>query len=355
MSSSPKALSENETPRARCFAPHAEWRTHVRTWMAWPGNPETFLGSLTEARAAYARVANTISEFEPVVMVVQSGKEDAARRLLSGAIEIVDWPIDDAWMRDTAPSFVVSNGGQLVGVDWQFNDYGNKDGRNPEGYGNDAALAERILAYLGIERYSAPLVCEGGALVGDGEGTLITTESVVLNPNRNPGLSHAEAETVFRDYLATEKTVWLGEGLADDDTDGHADNLVAFTAPGVVLALAETDSSDSNFAVLADLRRRLAEASDAHGRAFEIASVPQPHVRYNGNLRLALSYVNFCLVNGGVLVPAFDDPRHDANAWAIIAEQFPGRRAISLPALAIVCGGGSLHCITHEEPDPCAD
>ncbi len=338
------------TPAGEGFAPRAEWAAHARTWMAWPWHPETFVGTVADAQAAYARVANAISEFEPVAMVVRPGHEKRARRLLSTAVELLVWPLDDAWMRDIAPSFVVNGEGRLAGVDWAFNDYGNKDGRNIEGYGNDAATAGRILAHLGCKRFQAPLVCEGGTLVTDGEGTLITTERVVLNANRNPGVSRERVEAIFRDYLAIERTVWLGEGLADDDTDGHADNLVAFAAPGVVLALAESDSSDINHAPLADMHRRLAETRDARGRALEIIPVPQPRARYKGALRLALSYVNFCLVNGCVLVPAYDDPKRDADAQAIVAEAFPGRRALSLPALAVMNGGGSLHCITHEEP-----
>ncbi|MGH8162570.1 MAG: agmatine deiminase family protein [Gammaproteobacteria bacterium] len=338
------------TPRLEGFAPRAEWTAHARTWMAWPWHPETFVGTVADAQSGYARVANAISEFEPAAMVVRPGHEKIARRLLSAAIEILVWPLDDAWMRDIAPGFVVDDEGRLAGVDWEFNDYGNKDGRNLEGYGNDAAMAGRILEHLDCERFQAPLVCEGGALVTDGEGMVITTESAVLNPNRNPGSSREDAEAVFRDYLAIERTLWLDEGLTDDDTDGHADNLVAFAGPGVVLALTEADTSDINHAPLADVHRRLAEGCDARGRALEIIPVPQPRARYKDALRLALSYVNFCLVNGGVLVPAYDDPKRDANARAIIAEAFPGRKALSLPAFAIMSGGGSLHCITHEEP-----
>ncbi len=340
--------------RAAGFAPRGEWQAHARTWMAWPWHPETFVGTVAEAQSAYARVANAITEFEPVAMVVRPDQETIARRLLSRAVEILAWPVDDAWMRDIAPNFVVDAQGRMAGVDWEFNDYGNKDGRNLEGYGEDAVTAERILAHLGIERYAAPLVCEGGTLVLDGEGTLLTNESVVLNPNRNPDLTREAAEAVFRDYLAVEQTVWFADGLADDDTDGHTDNLVAFAAPGVVLALSEDDSGDANYAALEDTHQRLADARDAHGRAFVVIPVPQPRARYKGELRLALSYVNFCLVNGGVLVPAFDDPKRDDYARALIAEQFPGRKALSLPSLAVISGGGSLHCITHEEPDPCA-
>ncbi|MDN5864404.1 MAG: agmatine deiminase family protein [Gammaproteobacteria bacterium] len=328
---------------------------HRRTWMAWPAHPDTFARSVAEAQAAYARVANALCEFEPVAMVVGPDHEGVARRSLASGIDIHVWPLDDAWMRDIAPSFVLDSGGRMAGVDWRFNDYGNKDGRNVEGYANDAAMAARILEHLDCECFPAPLVCEGGALVGDGEGTLVTTESVVLNANRNPSATSAEVEAIFQDHLAVNKTIWLTRGLAGDDTDGHADNLAAFAAPGVVLALSEHDPHDDNHAALADLHRRLGDARDARGRLLQIIPVPQPRARVRDGRRLALSYVNFCLVNGGVLVPAYDDPKRDANARAIIAEAFRGRKALSLPSLAIAAGGGSLHCITHEEPDPCAN
>ena len=338
------------TPREAGFRPRPEWATHARTWIAWPAHPETFVGSVAEAQQAFARVANTLAEFEPVSMVLAPDQEKIARRLLSSDIERLPWGIDDAWMRDIAPSFLVNAAGEVAGTNWTFNDYGNKDGRNLEGYGEDAATAERILRHRGMRRFACDLVCEGGTLVCDGDGTLITNASVVLNANRNPKMTREEADAIFRDYLNVEKVIWFEDGLADDDTDGHTDNLAAFSGPGRVLLLEEDDPGDSNFAVLAAARQVLEQASDARGRGFEILPVPQPRARYKGELRYALSYVNFCLANGAVLIPAFDDPGRDASARDIIAEQFPGRKAVSLPSLAIIAGGGSLHCITHEEP-----
>lgn len=342
------------TPREAGFGPRAEWMTHACTWMAWPAHPETFVGAVPEAQAAFARVANTLAEFEPVSMVLGPTQETTAQRLLSGEIELLPWGIDDAWMRDIAPSFVVNAQGEVAGTDWVFNDYGNKDERNLEGYGQDAATAERILNHRGLRRFACDLVCEGGTLVCDGDGTLITNASVVLNPNRNPNLSRADAETLLREYLNVERVIWFEDGLRDDDTDGHTDNLAAFAAPGRVLLLTETDPADSNYAALHAAREVLEQSTDAHGQPFEIVDLPQPRERRKGELRYALSYANFCLANGAVLVPAFDDPRRDADARAIVAEQFPGRKAISLPSIAIIAGGGSLHCITHEEPAPCA-
>lgn len=346
--------SPASTPRAAGFAPRPEWAKHARTWMAWPAHPETFVGSVREAQQAFARVANTLAEFEPVSMVLGPGQEAVARRLLSSGIEQLPWGIDDAWMRDIAPSFLVNADGEVAGTDWAFNDYGNKDGRNIEGYGQDAATAARILRHRGMRRFACGLVCEGGTLVCDGDGTLITNASVVLNPNRNPGLSRAVAEALLRDHLNVERVIWFEDGLRDDDTDGHTDNLAAFAGPARVLLLSEDDPGDSNHAALLAARRVLEQSTDAHGRPFEIIDLPQPRERHKGELRYALSYANFCLANGAVLVPAFDDSQRDDYARGVIAEQFPGRKAISLPSIAIIAGGGSLHCITHEEPAPCA-
>lgn len=338
------------TPRQAGFRPRPEWAPHARTWMAWPAHPETFVGTVKEAQQAFARVANTLAEFEPVAMVLGPEQETAARRLLSGEIELLPWGIDDAWMRDIAPSFLVNEAGEVAGTDWVYNDYGNKDGRNLEGYGQDAATAERILRHRGMRRFACELVCEGGTLVCDGDGTLITNASVVLNPNRNPHLAREDAESLLREYLNVERVIWFEDGLQDDDTDGHTDNLAAFAAPGRVLLLGESDPGDSNYPALRAARRALEQAVDARGRRFEIIELPQPRERRKGALRYALSYANFCLANGAVLVPAFDDPRRDAYARELIAEQFPGRKALSLPSIAIIAGGGSLHCITHEEP-----
>ncbi len=331
----------------------AAWEPHARTWMAWPGHPDTFAGIVDEARAAYAAVANRLSEFEPVVMVVAPGQEKSARRRLSSAIERLIWPLNDAWMRDIAPSFIHAPGGVLVGVDWGFNDYGDKDGRGETGYGDDARIAGRILSHLGLERIAAPIICEGGALVGDGTGTLVTTRSVILNPNRNPRLDPAHAEALFQELLGIRKTIWLPAGLRNDDTDGHADNLVAFVAPGRVLVLSEDNPSDGNYPVLRECAHRIEAELDAAQRHLELVRLPQPRPRHGNGLRLALSYVNYYLGNEVVLVPGYGDLRRDADARAIIAEQFPRRRALTLPALAIAAGGGGLHCITHEEPLPC--
>lgn len=331
----------------------AVWEPHARTWLAWPAHPDTFAGILDAAQAAYAAVANRLSEFEPVVMVVAPEQEKSAQKRLSSAIERPIWPLNDAWMRDIAPSFIRTAGGGLAGVDWGFNDYGDKDGRGAAGYGDDAQIARRILAHLGLERIAAPILCEGGALVGDGAGTLVTTRSVVLNPNRNPRLNPAHAEALFKKLLGIRKTIWLSAGLQDDDTDGHADNLVAFVAPGRVLVLSENNPTDGNYPVLRECARRLETALDAAGRHLELVRLPQPRPRHGSGLRLVLSYVNYYLGNEVVLVPGYADPRHDADARAIIAEQFPGRRALTLPVLAIAAGGGGLHCIAHEEPLPC--
>ncbi len=354
MSASEPDPGHSATPREAGFSPRPEWAPHARTWMAWPAHPETFVGTVKEAQEAFARVANTLAEFEPVSMVLSPRQEAVARRLLSSEIEQLPWGIDDAWMRDIAPSFLVNAEGEVAGTDWVFNDYGNKDGRNIEGYGQDAATAERILRHRGMRRFACELVCEGGTLVCDGDGTLITNASVVLNPNRNPGLSRGDAEALLRDYLNVECVIWFENGLRDDDTDGHTDNLAAFAGPGRVLLLSEDDPGDSNHAALLAARRVLEQSTDAHGRPFEIIDLPQPRERHKGALRYALSYANFCLANGAVLVPAFDDPARDDYARDLIAEQFPGRKAISLPSIAIIAGGGSLHCITHEEPAPCA-
>jgi agmatine deiminase len=201
-----------------------------------------------------------------------------------------------------------------------------------------------------MRRYEAPFVLEGGAIHTDGEGTLLTTESVLLNANRNPGIGRADMEELLAAYLGIRKVIWLGEGLKDDDTDGHVDNLACFARPGVVLALSSSDPADANHGPLQDNLARLRAATDAQGRSFEVVEIEQPRPRYlPDGRRIAASYINFYVANGAVIMPAFEDPQ-DARACEAVTRAFPGREIVQVPAVDIVCGGGGIHCITQQQP-----
>lgn len=329
------------------------WALHKRCWIAWPSNQDTFHGILPEAQEAYAHFANSLSEFELVTMVVDPEQMEIAKRRLSEQIEIISWPLNDAWMRDIAPTFVLEERDHLVAVDWGFNDYGDKDGRGVSGYSKDAAIARRIADRLSLELVTPPLVCEGGALVTDGEGTVITTESVLCNPNRNPGVTKETAETILRDALGVTRIIWLPTGLVDDDTDGHADNLVAFINRSHAFVMTERDRSDTNFPILRCALQILRGSRDALGQSLELIELPQPPPHYRNHRRLSLSYANFYISNGAIWVPQYGHVKSDSNAKAIIKEHASDRIVKGVPSLAIANGGGSLHCITHEEPLLC--
>ncbi|MBI3512626.1 MAG: agmatine deiminase family protein [Proteobacteria bacterium] len=323
----------------------AEWAPHTRCWMAWPCRAELWRGRITAARAAYAEVAKAIARFEPVTMVVRLGDAAGARDALGSRIPLLELPLSDSWMRDTGPTFLINKQGALAGAAWQFNGWGGKY----RDYGDDARLATRLLVHLGLPCFPAPFVLEGGAIHVDGEGTALVTEQCLMNPNRNPALKRADVEAHLQDWLGVKTVIWLGQGLIDDETDGHVDNLACFARPGVVLALSEDDYLEPNFPALSDNLERLRKAKDAQGRDLTVIAIPQPAAREADGKRMALSYINFYRANGGLVVPRFEDSR-DAVAQAAFAQVFPELKIASVAALDIVRGGGGIHCITQQQP-----
>jgi agmatine deiminase len=313
--------------------------------MAWPHEGETFL-DLPAARSAFAEVARVIARFEPVVMIADPEDAREARRLCGDSIRIEALAIEDAWTRDAGPTYLVNGRGGLGGVDWPFNGYGKY-----EPYELDAGVAGWMLEQSHATRFEAPIILEGGAIHTDGEGTLLTTESVVLNPNRNPGLTTAEADEIFRAYLGVEQVIWLDKALEFDTTDGHVDNLACFARPGVVAVLAEADPSDPHYEPLRETRRRLELSKDASGRALEIVEFQQPARQQVRGERVPMSYVNHYIANGGIILPVFGDPA-DAGAVEAATRLYPEREVATVPGLEIVKAGGCIHCITQQEPAP---
>jgi agmatine deiminase len=338
----------DRTPADDGFFMPAEWAPHERCWMAWPCRDSLWGEGLAAARAAYAAVAKAISAFEPVTMLANAEELEEAGAQCGPDVSCQAMPLDDSWMRDSGPSFVIDGKGGLAGVDWRFNAWGGKF----QPYDQDALTAERLLAQLSLPRYAAPLVLEGGSIHVDGEGTLLTSEECLLHPNRNPDLTRVDIEELLRRYAGVESFVWLGEGLDKDDTDGHVDNIACFVRPGVVMAVTCDDPADRNHAIMKDNLARLAKARDAKGRALEVIELPLPREpRYLDGQRLALSYVNYYIANGGVVMPSFGDA-NDAQAFEIVSRAFPGRKVVQVEAGAILVGGGGIHCITQQQPRP---
>lgn len=333
-------------PAAEGYFMPAEWQKHARCWMAWPCREEIWDGRIEETRRAYAEVARAIAEFEPVTMIANPGDVAAASLACGRGVDILPMDIDDSWMRDVGPTYVVDGKGGIAGCDWHFNAWGN----TYEFYNNDAKLAELLLAHQGIRRLDAPFVLEGGAIHTDGEGTLLTTESVLLNPNRNPGMSREETEQALRDWIGAEKIIWLPAGYHEDETDGHVDNVACFVRPGVVLAASCPDRSDPNYEIFSTNLDVLRTGADARGRALEVLTVDQPtRMEENGN-RLSSSYVNLYIANGGIVMPGFED-RRDNAAYRTIAQAFPDHNVVQVPSTDIIRGGGCIHCITQQQPE----
>jgi agmatine deiminase len=329
------------------FAMPAEWGDHARCWMAWPARAESWGEHLEPARESAAEIANAIAQFEPVSMIAKP-KNVAEVSLLTGqGVSQMSMPHDDCWIRDMGPVFVTSVDGEVAGVSWQWNAWGHRY----QDFERDAAVAAAILENLKFRQYQGDLVLEGGAVHVDGEGTLITTESVLLNPNRNPGKNRQEVEEILIRNLGLKQVIWLGEGLQDDFAGGHVENLARFIRPGLVLALTSSDSADPNHKVLTDNLARLKAAKDAAGRTLEIVEIEQPRPQFDAEgRRLALSYVNFYLPNGGLILPAYEDGAADKRAFDLAAKLYPKREVIQLPAVELAFGGGGIHSICLPQP-----
>lgn len=359
----------NTTPAADGFRMPAEFAPHSGCWMLWPERPDNWREAARPAQAAFAAVANAISAFEPVTVGAGAHEFEFARARLPAHIRLVELSSNDAWMRDVGPTFVVNDRGTLRGIDWRFNAWGGLDGGLYFPWDQDDLVARKVLEIERADRYRATLVNEGGAIHVDGEGTLLVTEQCLLAGNRNPSLSRTQLEAEFRAWLGVEAVIWLGEGVFNDETGGHIDNLACFVRPGEV-ALTWTDSRrDPQYRISRDAWERLHDARDARGRRLAVHKLPMPgplrmsvreargvlsrdgaKARRAGE-RLAASYVNFYIANRGVVVPLLD-PRTDRAALRRIGALFPGRKVVGVPAREILLGGGNIHCITQQVPAP---
>ena len=332
------ARLHNHAPVRDGFAMPAEWARHERTLMQFLPPQNWYAHELPGARREWAAVANAVAEFEPVTMAVQRSDRAAAERLLSSAIELVEFPMNDGWCRDSGPVILVNEAGERAVAGFEFNGWG---GKFPP-YDDDALLKARLAAHLDIPLYPAPLVAEGGAIAVDGAGTCITTEECLLHSNRNPGKSKVEVEQVLKDWLGVETVIWLGRGLTPDPiTDGHVDGIAAFIGPGRVMLHTTDDDSDPNHAITLDAKRRLEATPDARGRRLEIIELP---------LADDVVHLNFYICNGGVVVPTVGDPRQDDAPLAILRDAFPDHAVVPVAGQMLSYGGGGVHCITQQVP-----
>ncbi len=329
------------------FAMPAEHAPHERTLMAWPARTELWEQHLEQAKADYAEIANAIAAFEPVLMVADPSQGAEARAACGEGVEVAEIAIDDSWMRDSGPVFVLDGAGGRAGVDFAFNAWGEKF----LPYDKDAQVPEALASHLGVRRYQAPFILEGGSFFVDGEGTLLTTEQCLLNPNRNPSMTREEIEDGLRSFLGVDTVIWLPHGLVEDrDTDGHIDGLAQYVRPGVVMLAVAAGDEDPNAPRFAEDRVTLADARDARGRALEVLDGPvNSWADIDGVGPVVIPYMNHYLANGAVIVPVGDIPEDDP-ALELLAKAYPDREVVGVPGALISFGGGGPHCITQQVP-----
>lgn len=333
------SLLQDSTPQDDGFFFPAEWHPHKATLMALPPAQNWQGFNMADVRQEWANVANTLADYETVIMVVRPDDAATARHLLSSSIEIVKIPINDGWARDSGPIVLINALGEKRVAGFTFNSWGEKF----KPYRGDALLKARLCSYLDMSFYPVDLVLEGGAISVDGEGTLITTEQCLLNPNRNPDKSREEIEQLLKQYLNVQKIIWLAKGTVPDPiTDGHTDGLCVFASPGTVLLTTTDDRSDRNFAICQNAKKRLQETRDASGRKLTIIEIP---------IALDVLHINFYLANNAVIVPIANDPKQDDSPLAILKDVFPDRKIVGVGGRIIAKGGGGIHCITQQIPD----
>jgi agmatine deiminase len=347
----------------------AEFERHSGCWMLWPERTDNWREGAKPAQAVFAAIAAAISTGEPVTVGVSAAQFQNARARLPATVRVVELSCNDAWIRDSGPTFVIDAKGRRRGVDWTFNAWGGLNGGLYFPWDRDDEVAQKVLEIEGAERYRTSFVLEGGAIHVDGQGTCLTTEECLLNPNRNPHLSRTDIEDYLLRYLAVTKVIWLDRGVFLDETGGHIDELACFTAPGHVALTWTEDRKDPQYEISMDAYQRLRHATDARGRALTIHKIHQPgplfmtaaeaagidvrsgtHPRRAGD-RMPASYINFYIANKCVVMPLYDK-RRDAAAMRTLKKLFPTRQVLGIETREVLLGGGNIHCITQQVPRP---
>ncbi|MDD1677949.1 MAG: agmatine deiminase family protein [Methanomicrobiales archaeon] len=345
-------VARPRTPHKYGYTMPAEWEAHEAVWLAWPHSRDTF-PHLEEVEATYVQMIQALRRSERVELLVPDDELETAVRPRLGpgdasdaSLEITVTPYADVWFRDYGPTFVVNREDHsLAMVGWKFNAWGEKYTALMQ----DTVIPSVLQRKLHLPLCEPGIVLEGGSIDVNGLGVVMTTEQCLLHPNRNPTLSRKELERYMREYLGTTVVLWLREGIAGDDTDGHIDDIARFVDPATILCASEEDPMDENFALLQENLRILQMARDQKGDPFRIIPVPMPGRREDTGGRLPASYLNFYTGNRVVLVPQFGDTR-DRQAREILATAFPGRSVIGIDCRALVEGMGTLHCVTQQQP-----
>jgi agmatine deiminase len=334
-------------PMAQGYTMPAEWAPHSGCWMAWPVRASLWGAHFDGACADYAAVAQAIARFEPVTMVADVGAVADAQAHCGAGVRVVTLPIDDSWLRDSAPTFLLDAQGRRAAAAFTFNAWGGK--YHP--HDKDAAVGARIAGLAQAPVYRSGLVVEGGGFCTDGQGTLITAETCVLNPNRNPGWTRAQAGAELCAMLGMKKVIWVPGDETDTATDGHVDGYLAYTRPATLLLETVADPADPRFAIMAENRKVLESETDALGRPFTlvpIAEAPRAVVP-PGEDAYCRSYINFYIANGAVVAPAYG-VAEDEQVAETLRHAYPEREVVMVPLRDLFRGGGGIHCITQQEP-----
>ncbi|MGF1772557.1 agmatine deiminase [Vibrio wakamikoensis] len=355
------------TPKQDGFYMPGEHQPHEAVWLGWPERTDTWPWGAKSAQTAFADVANTIAEYTDVTVCASAAQFDHARLLLNDNVRVTEMSMNDAWFRDIGPTYLVNNAGERRAVDWQFNAWGGLVDGLYFPWDLDDAVARKIANSYQDRIYRAPLVLEGGSIHCDGEGTIYTTKECLLHPSRNPDLSQQQIEHHLKQYLGATKVIWLDKGLyADDDTNGHVDNLLHVVRPGEIALSWTEDESDPQYAISQQAYQLLNSSQDARGRNIKVhkLSLPEPQtIQHQEGLgfdacegmdrqigtRLAASYANFLITNQLVLYPKLCE-RSDPRAQTELTAMFPDHQVIGIDARAILLGGGNIHCITQQIP-----
>jgi agmatine deiminase len=347
-----------DTPAAAGYRMPAEWEPHEATWIAWPHRHADWPGKFGPVPWVYCEIVRHLHRGEAVRVLANSAAAEVRARgqlrragIDLGRVEFLPVPTDRVWTRDYGPYFVRDAAGTVAATDWGFNGWA----KYPDWQRDDAAAAA-IVARAGVRCWRPEIdgrrvILEGGSIDVNGEGLLLTTEECLLSPaqERNPGLTRADYERMFADYLGVRKVLWLGRGIAGDDTHGHVDDLARFVGPRTVVTVVEGNASDDNYGPLQENLERLRGMTDLEGRPLEVVPLPMPAPLSFRGQRLPASYANFYIANGRVLVPTFNDPA-DRRALGTLAELFPDREVVGIHAVDLVWGLGTLHCLSQQQP-----
>lgn len=343
--------SPSLTPAELGYRWPAEWEPQASVWLSWPRNPATWPDHFEPVPEEFALFVRMIAEYEPVNVLAGGADVMAQAKALIGNVKNVilhDIATNDSWCRDHGPTFLTSpdKDRQPALVDWEYNAWG---GKYPP-FDLDNEVPRKVAELQGRQRFVPGIILEGGAIDGNGEGCVLTTESCLLNPNRNPQLSREQVEGYLRDFLAVKKVLWLKGGeIAGDDTDGHIDQIARFVNPTTIVVSSCDDTSDDNHEPTQQNIRELRQLTDTNGKPFEIVPLNLPRAMFCDGQRLPAGYCNFLIVNGAVIVPAFGDPA-DEQAIRTLQPLFSGRDVRLCPSLNLVWGLGSFHCLSQQEP-----